>query len=313
MQLARVQGAESYFAQSKVVQFVSTNPNIGNFLPVLAIQQMLHENTDVFNVHREIDWDFVNDNYELAVIGGAGLLHSVFEPFWREFAEKCNLPYLIWGVGLCSIDSIEQPTYVHPQVAVSVFERALAVNVRDTLTADTYGGSIRDQISITACPTIFYLRKFAVSPVKNAVTLVMHPELVSDEVHDAVERSLKARDLNVVKTFNVQSETEGVDDIIYDYYCESSLVVTSRLHGAIIAYGLGLPYIAIAGDEKLREFHRLFGGGWLVENLNQLNQVLERADFSFAEPGVEPSKPDLSDVINFGILATSFHDKAQNK
>ena len=85
------------------------------------------------------------------------------------------------------------------------------------------------------------------------------------------------------------------------------------MHGAIIAYGLGLPYIAIAGDEKLREFHRLFGGGWLVENLNQLNQVLERADFSFAEPGVEPAKPDLSDVINFGILATSFHDKAQNK
>lgn len=313
MQLVKLQNAEDYLAKSKVVQFVSTNPNIGNYLPVLAIQQMLHENTDVFNIHREIDYDFVNANYEVAVIGGAGLLHKVFEPFWREFAERCTLPFVIWGVGLCSLDASDEPTFVSPNAASAVFERALAVNVRDQLTAETYGSGMRDQISITECPTIFYLRSFRVTPTKDTVTLVAHPGLISDDMHEAAEKLLRDRGLKVSKTINVQTEVEGIDDIIYDYYCESSLIVTSRLHGAIIAYGLGLPYIALAGDEKLREFHRIFGGGWLANDVAGLNEVLDSAEFAFALPGVEPAKPDLTAVTNFGNLASALLDKAQNK
>ena len=313
MQLVELQAPEDFVAKSRTVQFVSTNPNIGNYLPVLAIQQMLHENTDVFNIHREIDYDFVNANYEVAVIGGAGLLHKTFEPFWREFAEKCRLPYVIWGVGLCSLDSVDGPTFVASDAASAVFEGALAVNVRDELTAKTYGANILEKISITECPTIFYLRGFRVSPVKDSVTMVMHPDLIGDEVHDALEIALTERGLKVAKTLNVQSEAEGIDDIVYDYYCESSLIVTSRLHGAIIAYGLGLPYIAIAGDEKLREFHRRFGGGWLANNVAELNSVLDSAEFSFAAPGVEPAKPDLTGVTEFGNLAAILLDNHQNK
>jgi polysaccharide pyruvyl transferase WcaK-like protein len=81
-------------------------------------------------------------------------------------------------------------------------------------------------------------------------------------------------------------------------------VVTSRLHGAIIAYGLGLPYVALAGDEKLREFHRLFGGGQLVNSAAELKVMLSQPDFAFAAPGVEPPKPDLSALIEFGNLAS---------
>jgi len=303
MQLLQLRNPEDFVAKSKVVQFVSTNPNIGNYLPVLAIQQLIHENTDVFNIHRDIDYDFINANYESAVIGGAGLLHKVFEPFWREFSEKCTLPTVIWGVGLCSLDSSGEPSFVSPSAASAVFERALALNVRDELTADTYGGSIRDKVSITECPTIFYLRGFRVTPVKDAVTLVIHPGLISDEMHGAVEAALSKRGLRVKKTLNVQTQAEGIDDIINDYYCESSLVVTSRLHGAIIAYGLGLPYIALPGDEKVREFQRMFGGGWLADDVAQLDGLLDSQEFAFATPGVEPAKPDLWEIESFGSRA----------
>jgi len=303
MQLIQLRDPDDYVAKSKIVQFVSTNPNIGNYLPVLAIQQMLSENTDVFNIHGKIDYDFINASYESAVIGGAGLLHKVFEPFWKEFAEKCTLPTVIWGVGLCSLDSIDDPTFVSPDVASAVFERALAVNVRDDLTADTYGGGIQDSISVTECPTILYLQRFRVAPVKDAVTLVIHPDLISEDVHEEVESSLTKRGLRLKKTLNVQNEAEGIDDIIYNYYCESSLIVTSRLHGAIIAYGLGLPYIALPGDEKVREFHRIFGGGWLVEDVARLEALLDHPEFTFASPGVEPSKPDVSEIEEFGRRA----------
>jgi len=312
MQLLQRLNPSEYSARSKVVQFVSTNPNIGNYLPVFAIQQMLRENTDVFNIHREIDYDFINANYESAVIGGAGLLHKIFEPFWREFAQKCTLPTVIWGVGLCSLDSVAEPTFCAPDAAADVFARALAVNVRDELTADTYGSAIRDKISITECPTVFYLRRFRVQPEKNVVSLVVHPDLISAQVHSEVESTLTDLGFTVLRTLNVQNDNESIDDIIDDYYCRSSLVVTSRLHGAIIAYGLGLPYVALAGDEKLREFHRLFGGGQLVNSAAELKVMLSQPDFVFATPGVEPPKPDLSSVIEFGNLASGLLRQKQD-
>ena len=98
MQLVQLKTPEDYVAKSQITQFVSTNDNIGNYMPVLAIQEMLGEETDCWNIHRTIDWDFVNANYRFAVIGGAGLLHKTFTNFWSEFAMHCTVPYVIWGV-----------------------------------------------------------------------------------------------------------------------------------------------------------------------------------------------------------------------
>ena len=38
--------------KSKTLQFYSANRNIGNYLPVLAIHQMLGEQLDVWNIHK---------------------------------------------------------------------------------------------------------------------------------------------------------------------------------------------------------------------------------------------------------------------
>ena len=84
--------------KSKTLQFYSANRNIGNYLPVLAIHQMLGEELDVWNIHKTpIDWDFVHKNYSQVIIGGAGLLHSVFEKFWIDIEKNCKLPIIIWG------------------------------------------------------------------------------------------------------------------------------------------------------------------------------------------------------------------------
>jgi hypothetical protein len=157
-------------------------------MPVKAIQNMLGEETDVWNMHRPIDWDFVNSNYRAAVIGGAGLLAKVFNKFWVDCAANCKIPIIVWGLGTCIVDGLPlEDTTCDIEPVRSIFERALMVNVRDELTADLYGGKIRDGISITACPTIYYLRDFEVVAEPKTVTLSVHPDLVNDETHDAIE------------------------------------------------------------------------------------------------------------------------------
>jgi len=284
-------------ARSRVTQFISTNANIGNYMPVKAIQNMLGEETDVWNMHGPIDWDFVNSNYKAAVIGGAGLLAKVFNKFWVDCAANCKIPIIVWGLGTCIVDGLSlEDTTCDIEPVRSIFERALMVNVRDELTADLYGGKIRDGISITACPTISYLRAFEVKPEPKTLTLSVHPELIDEQTHDRIQEICEAAGYTVLLTKNVQTPEEGLEDIIRNYYCRSELVVSTRLHGAITAYGLGIPYLALPGDEKVREFQRLFGGGHLFDNTDGLAKLL-------GETHAPLSLPDLSEIQAFGDIA----------
>lgn len=284
-------------ARSKVTQFISTNANIGNYMPVKAIQTMLGEVTDVWNIHRPIDWDFVNSNYKAAVIGGAGLLAKTFNKFWVDCAANCKIPIIVWGVGTCIIDGFElEDTMCDFEAVNAVFKRALMVNVRDELTANLYGVGMADAISITACPTISYLQAFEVKPEPKTLTLSVHPELIDEQTHDRIQEVCEAAGYTVLLTKNVQTPEEGLEDIIRNYYCRSELVVSTRLHGAITAYGLGIPYLALPGDEKVREFQRLFGGGHLFNDMDALAKLL-------GETHAALPLPDLSEIHAFGDRA----------
>ena len=99
--------------KSSTLQFYSANRNIGNYLPVLAIHQMLDQVLDVWNIHKTpVDWEFVHKNYTEVIVGGAGLLHAVFEKFWVDLDKNCKLPITIWGIGVCRhIYSRSSPSY----------------------------------------------------------------------------------------------------------------------------------------------------------------------------------------------------------
>jgi hypothetical protein len=284
-------------AKSNVMQFISTNANIGNFMPVKAIQNMLGEETDVWNMHRPVDWQFVNANYKAVVIGGAGLLSRAFNQFWIDCAANCNLPIIVWGIGTCIIDGIElEQTICDFEPVRSIFDRAVLINVRDEVTAKLYADGLGDKTWITACPTIDYLSKFEVTPERNTLTLSVHPELATERTHGLIRAMSERLGFMVLRTENVQSPEEGLEDIIRNYYCRSELVIATRLHGAITAYGLGIPYLAWPGDEKVREFHRLYGGGHLFRSMDALANLLAVKH--------EPlPKPDLTAVHAFAKLA----------
>jgi len=283
-------------ARSPIIQFYSSVDNIGNYLPILGIRKMLSQTTDTWCVHDKlIDFKFINMHYKCAIIGGAGLLHKGFEPFWKKILHECKLPIIIWGVGVCLHDRKTRGS-VDSKIVTEVAKRCDLINVRDDLTADYY--SLK-KAHISACPTIVYLRDFQKSVGKNnnIVLFSSHEELLSASETERIKTAILRVTTKFQYTNNIQQRFLGLDDIIYRYYCKSRLVVTTRLHGAIIAYGLGIPYIIIPRDEKLRAFHRIYSNGISISNDSQLENALRNGNI----PIIKPIKIDQ--VLDFGDQA----------
>lgn len=263
--------------QSPVLQFYSSVDNIGNYLPVAAIRDYLGCATDTWSIHHPVDYDYVNANYRGVIVGGAGLIYQPFAQFWSEFAEKCRLPFIIWGVGACIPDAMGLDDAIPFRKALRVVaKQADLINVRDDISADLFSG---EAVSVTACPSVSYLKDFTGSRPSGPFTLATHSELVSNTEHEALRQALR-QDRKVILTNNIQSRLMGVDDIIRRRYSLSSTVVTTRLHGAIIAYGLGIPYVAMSRDEKLRAFTRIYGGGVEIASASEIYEAVTSAQAS---------------------------------
>ncbi|MCK5539274.1 MAG: polysaccharide pyruvyl transferase family protein, partial [Bacteroidales bacterium] len=240
-----------------------------------------------------IDFDFINNHYKAAIIGGAGLLYNCFETFWVRFANECKLEYILWGVGGCYPDGERNPS-VSPNVIKSTSSRLRLINVRDNLTAILYDFH---NPYITACPSIFYLNKYLKNKKKNPDSILYchHNQLFNEIESIRIREIISNFDKNYLYTDNIQTNDQGFYDIL-NLFLYSKLVITTRLHGAIIAYGLGIPYIAIPRDKKLREFCNLFGNGILIEDINKLYSAIENPNFHIGNIQLKP-------VIDFGDKA----------
>ena len=258
--------AQERSARSRIINFYSSVDNIGNFTPVLGIRQVIGRETDTWNIHdRSLDFDFINRRYACAIIGGAGLFDAGFFPFWDKFARECRIPTVIWGVGVCAPDTAVQKGVDRSTVREAAAKCDL-INVRDDLTADFYGFA---DASITPCPTIVYTASPTTARKRGGVLYASHEHLVARSERDALREMLTTTLGRIDFTDNIQRPLRGIEDIVAKYR-RSRLVVTTRLHGAIIAYGLGVPYLALARDQKLRAFHRLYGNGRLVETVEDV-------------------------------------------
>ena len=266
--------------KSKILQFYSANRNIGNYTPVLGIHQMLDQELDVWNIHKSpVDWEFVHKNYEQVIVGGAGLLHSVFEKFWVDLDKNCKLPIIIWGIGVCLPDN-DSVKGVPKQVVQSVFSRAVYANVRDELTRDFY--QLSADISLTACPTLVHVaNNFKVEVrVEDGKRILhsSHVDLEPTSTTPEIKKIIESAGYKYYFTENIETKKLPLKRIL-NMYQDCDYVVTTRLHGAIIAYAFKRPYIAISFDPKVAAFHKLYGGGVCITSVDQLAQTLNGDQF----------------------------------
>lgn len=285
--------------KSHIVQFYSAVDNIGNYLPVLGIQKMLGCTPDTWNVHdRSIDFDFINTHYRCAIIGGAGLLHSCFDAFWSGFADRCTIPFAIWGVGVCQPDEDRQRG-AGVSVVNAVAARAALVNVRDRLTADLYGLA---DAQVSLCPTVAFIKYLGITAYasRKHVLFSSHEELVAARETTRIRQILAGTGRPIAYTNNIQTRVMGIERIVRKYYAPSEAVVTTRLHGAILSYALGIPYVAVSRDRKLDAFVQEYGNGILVRELDDIGPALERLkDLRMTAAAVQP-------VLDFGARAAGW-------
>lgn len=242
--------------------------NMGDYLPTLGMSQLLGFVPDMWDINDpDIDFDFINAHYRGVIIGGAGLLHRGFEEFYAQrLLKRCAVPWVVWGVGVCLPHGVADG--VSPQVARALFTKASLVCVRDALTQGLYALA---GATVMPCPSVVYVAPFKryVDPRATTILYVAHTELVDHAITERHYQLLKSAGFRVkliTHRFATEKSRAEIARMIKNDYCASKVVVTTRLHGAIVAYALGIPYIAIPYDEKVVSFCATFGNGIIVDN-----------------------------------------------
>jgi hypothetical protein len=179
----------------------------------------------------------------------------------------------------------------------SVFSRSVYANVRDELTRDFY--QLPSDISITACPTLVYVaNEFKVAAkTKNGKNILhsSHVDLEPTSATPKIKEIIKQAGFNYKFTANVESKKYPLKKIL-KMYQNCDYVVTTRLHGAIIAYAFKRPYIAISYDPKIAAFHKLYGGGLCITDVDQLPQILNGDQFKV----LGQYEKELAKIMQFG-------------
>ena len=245
--------------------------NIGDWLSARGIQALLgsHEITDYFCdapfVEATIASISQSTEADLIVIGGGGLFMDYFEPFWRALLETPpRAPVCIWGVGLCDLkaEASKPPRQLLQRVAGMV-EQCV---VRDTATWAHIG--LHHLPPPVLCPSL------ATVSIEASGWGLLHVDNYTTVGAEAFERMDREGRLFTTATGRPYRRTnnrlERVDDAalqqVLDLYRASDLVLSSALHGCIIALAMGRPVLAVSGDWKIEGFMDAMGlGKWVID------------------------------------------------
>lgn len=275
----------------RIINFISDAPNIGNFTAFWGIDELIG---DEFWPSLRIDcrrYASVDiDRYDVALVGGAGLLAAGFTPFWEWLARQ-RIPVIMFGLGVCLPDEdSEVPRNslggVPVETVRALGDRLLYANMRDRLTKDLYG---LDRAEVTYCPTLAFVRARYGQPARGRNVLYAHHQRLVSSGEGAELRRHADDD-----TDNLMHDTSP--SAILAKYLEADVVLTTRLHGAIIGVALGRPYVAVAHDEKLRAFHAEHGGGLLIDDPADAPDALARVRATTPEAHLEPLRHSAETV-----------------
>lgn len=232
---------------------------------------------------------------DLVIVGGGGLLKSSFDRFWSYVLDahrRRNFQLIVWGIGVCDVKG--QDTRGSRQLHDEIAERCSLMAVRDERSRECFSDTV--PVAITGCPAIPFSQ--AAFPgggrARSAWLVVDRPGLLEAMGEQEVRGGLagvvgraSAPDRPLVSIDNlvrmpprplprdlaarlVPGRTERAwisrrhSSYVRRYYLAADAIITSRLHGAMIASALGVPWIALSGDHKIEGFADLVGASDLV-------------------------------------------------
>jgi polysaccharide pyruvyl transferase WcaK-like protein len=246
--------------------------NVGDWLSARGIQSLLAplELKKLF-----CDTPFVPDTIntlneagpeDFIIIGGGGLFMDYFVPFWESFLPiAARVPFIIWGAGCCDLKRI--PSRPPRELLTEIVRKSQLCVVRDALTRSFFSDC--ELPSPIVCPAVNAVR---VTPAGEKRLLhVDHFDSVGPENYDrmvAIAQAFAERTgLSYRQTNNlIPAGHNGALQKTLDLYASADLVLSSRLHGCIIALAMGRKVLVVSGDCKVESFMQAAGlGDWVCD------------------------------------------------
>ena len=267
-----------------IYHLFANRSNIGDWLSAQGIHQLLPG--EQIEEHL-CDVPFIDETMahlsqatpeDLIVIGGGGLFMDYFTPFWKRFHKAAiETPYCIWGVGCC--DWKRKPSLAPKILLEKIVSRSRLCVVRDRLTHD-YLADCRLPDPVP-CPSMV-----VIEPPPEAARGILHVDnftIAGETVYhamDACAQSFAERTGRPYRQTNnrIEAGSEEALAAILQRYREADIVLSSALHGCIIAVAMGKKIIAVSGDRKIEGFMQAAGlSDWIldVEQVNRLPDLLE--------------------------------------
>lgn len=302
----------------RVTVLYANNENIGDLLSAVGIRTLMGGAATLFPFEgrRAATGRMLNGLRadDMLIVGGGGLLKATFDRTWEQVLqaqERRGFATVLWGIGYCDVLGAETRGSVElHRAAVS---RAALAGFRDESSWRPFAevGHAR----VIGCPSGVAVRDVARARKQSRsaghVLQVNHPDLLrsvslrygadAEATIVAATSGLAARmEVPLVTTSNLifgpplparakarlgatRWET-GVAElmasrVLREKYVKAEVVVTSRLHGAIIATTLGKKVVALSGDAKISDYMASVGlKDFVVHDPAELADVVDRLD-----------------------------------
>ena len=259
--------------------------NIGDWLSARGIQRLLAPHNIVEHL---CDEPFVPQTLkalesaskdDLIVIGGGGLFMDYFLPFWEGLNKIAgNTPFCLWGIGCCDL---KRESSCPPRSLVrEIVGKSTHCFVRDNLTHEYLANSALPEP--VGCPSVVELQQ-----EPQSTTGILHVDNYTTagvEVFEEMNKLGKAFARQTGRPFRrtnnrIHAGSVRELDQTLDAYRHSDIVISSALHGCIIATAMRRKIVAVSGDRKIESFMNAVGlDEWVIDanDVSELSKYLSR-------------------------------------
>lgn len=248
----------------KIVYIYANKGNVGDYISYLGIRQIIGvEGIELFcspvweKQFAEYIKRIKQSNSEcVLMIGGGGLLQPVFKNFW-QLVLASELPFVCLGVG---INKMPGRGELSDELLTKITSQALQMGVRDTYTHDYLVKLSGKTVYLGICPSVNYVNRFFWNSQSSTQKVLLHMFHPSDlrlagadlEVITQVLKAVaKTLNLNYIEHSNMSADHERMLTTV----AQAKVVVSSRLHGCIMSFASGTPFLPVYCDEKIQAFN----------------------------------------------------------
>lgn len=254
---------KKYLKTAPVVYIYANKRNVGDYISHLGLKEIVgKDGPDLFcspvwlkEFKAHIALLKTHNPNVLLVIGGGGLLQPVFEPFWHLVLQS-GLRFAVHGIG---INKMTGRGEMNSDLFSKIAKGANHLGVRDTYTFNFLKQYEPHNLILTACPSINYLVPRYWQPrvrKSNILLHLVHPSDVrlAGADLDTISKNLKTVAQKLGMEYQEHTNMDSSHARMLKRVSNARLIVSSRLHGCIMGFGMGIPFLPLLCDDKMKAF-----------------------------------------------------------